>query len=62
MTSDLNKAVRMASVPGKEIPAIKRTFLNADYPFMFINSMINPSVPSAPFLYPLKTSENRKVF
>ena len=23
---------------------------------------INPFVPNAPFLYPLKTSENRKVF
>ena len=26
------------------------------------NIAINPFVPSAPFLYPLKTSENRKVF
>ena len=25
-------------------------------------SMINPFVPNAPFLYPLKTSENRKLF
>ena len=25
-------------------------------------NMINPFVPSASFLYPLKTSENRKVF
>ena len=24
--------------------------------------LINPFVPNAPFLYPLKTSENRKVF
>ena len=23
---------------------------------------VNPFVPNAPFLYPLKTSENRKVF
>ena len=25
-------------------------------------SLINPFIPNAPFLYPLKTSENRKVF
>lgn len=30
MTSDLNKAARMASGKGNEIPAIKLTFLNAD--------------------------------
>ena len=23
---------------------------------------INPFIPNAPFLYPMKTSENRKVF
>ena len=26
------------------------------------NDSVNPFVPSAPFLYPLKTSENLKVF
>ena len=24
--------------------------------------LVNPFVPNAPFLYPLKTSENRKIF
>ena len=27
-----------------------------------LSELIKPSVPNAPFLYPLKTSENRKVF
>ena len=28
--------------------------------FSFENIPVNPFVPSAPFLYPMKTSENRK--
>ena len=27
-----------------------------------LNALINPFIPNAPFLYPLKTPENRKVF
>ena len=30
--------------------------------FLFTTSSVNPFVPNAPFLYPLKTSENSKVF
>ena len=30
--------------------------------WMHISSGINPFIPNAPFLLPLKTSENRKVF
>ena len=30
--------------------------------FYFINSLFSPFVPNAPFLYPLKTSENLAVF
>ena len=40
ITSDLNAATRMVSVPGNEIPEIKRKFLNIDYPLRFINSVI----------------------
>ena len=40
ITSDLNRAACMASVPGNEIPEIKRKFINADYPPRFINSVI----------------------
>ena len=29
---------------------------------LFMIPAFNPFVPNAPFLYPLKTSENRKVF
>ena len=29
---------------------------------MLLKPQINPFFPNAPFLYPLKTSENRKVF
>ena len=29
--------------------------------FTFIKEILNPLVPNAPFLYPLKTSENRKI-
>ena len=28
----------------------------------FTSSLLNPFVPNAPFLYPLKTSESHKVF
>ena len=40
ITSDLNRATHIASVPGHEIPEIKRKFLNADYLIRFINSVI----------------------
>ena len=40
ITSDLNAATRMVSVPGNEIPEIKRKFLSTDYPLRFINSVI----------------------
>ena len=33
-----------------------------DYSNLTITFYINPFVPNAPFLYPLKTSENRKIF
>ena len=39
--SDLNRATRIASFPADEIPKIKQKFLNADYPWRFINSVIN---------------------
>ena len=39
--SDLNRATRTASFPADEIPKIKQKFLNADYPYRFINSDIN---------------------
>ena len=39
--SDLNRATRIASSPADEIPKIKQKFLNADYPYRFINSVIN---------------------
>ena len=39
--SDLNRATRIASFPADEIPKIKQKFLNADYPYIFINSVIN---------------------
>ena len=39
--SDLNRATRIASFPADEIPKIKQKFLNADYPYRFINSVIN---------------------
>ena len=38
--SDLNRARRKASFPADEIPKIEK-FLNADYPYRFINSVIN---------------------
>ena len=28
----------------------------------YVASIFNPFIPNAPFLYPLKTSENRKIF
>ena len=31
--SDLNRATRITSFPGDEIPKIKQKFLNADYPY-----------------------------
>ena len=40
ITSDLDAATRMVSVPGNEIPEIKRKFLSTDYPLRFINSVI----------------------
>ena len=39
--SDLNTATRIASFPADEILKIKQKFLNADYPYRFINSVIN---------------------
>ena len=39
--SDLNRATRIASFPADEIPKIKQKFLNADYSYRFINSVIN---------------------
>ena len=39
--SDLNRARRIASFPADEIPKIKQKFLNADYPYRFINSVNN---------------------
>ena len=39
--SNLNRATRIASCPADEIPKIKQTFLNPDYPHRFINSIIN---------------------
>ena len=39
--SDLNRATHIASFPVDEIPKIKQKFLNADYPYRFINSVIN---------------------
>ena len=39
--SDLNRATRKASFPADEIPKIEQKFLNADYPYRFINSVIN---------------------
>ena len=39
--SDLNRATRMASFPADEIPKVEQKFLNADYPYRFINSDIN---------------------
>ena len=41
--SDLNRATRIASFQADEIPKIKQKFLNADYPYRFINSDINNS-------------------
>ena len=38
--SDLNRATRIASFLADEIPKIKQTFLHADYPYSFINSVI----------------------
>ena len=40
ITSDLDRAVGMDSVPGNKIPEIKHKFLNGDYPLRFINSVI----------------------
>ena len=37
----MNRAIRIASFPADEIPKIKQKFLNADYPYRFINSAIN---------------------
>ena len=39
--SDLNRATRIASFPADEIPKIKQKFLNADYPYRFINGVVN---------------------
>ena len=39
--SDLNKATCLLSFPADEIPKIKLKFLNAYYPYRFINSVIN---------------------
>ena len=39
--SDLNRARRIASFPADGIPKIKQKFLNADYPYRFINSVNN---------------------
>ena len=39
--SDLNRATCIASFPADEIPKIKQKFLNAHYPYRFINSVIN---------------------
>ena len=39
--SDLNRATHIASFPVDEIPKIKQKFLNAGYPYIFINSVIN---------------------
>ena len=38
--SDLNRVTRIASFLADEIPKIKQTFLHADYPYSFINSVI----------------------
>ena len=37
----MNRATRIASVPADEIPKIKHNFLNADYPYRFINNAVN---------------------
>ena len=39
--SDLNRATHIANFTADEIPKIKQKFLNADYPYRFINSVIN---------------------
>ena len=39
--SDSNKATHIASFPADEISKIKQKFLNADYPYGFINTVIN---------------------
>ena len=40
INADLNRAARIASIFTKEIPTIKRKFLNADYAPGFVNSVI----------------------
>ena len=37
----MNRATRIASFPADEIPKIKQKFLNADYPYRFINGVVN---------------------
>ena len=39
--SDLNRAICIANFQADETPKIKQKFLNADYPYRFINSFIN---------------------
>ena len=38
------------------------TLWSRNQEFACIINQLNPFVPNAPFLYPLKTSENRKIF
>ena len=40
ITNDLNRALRISSYLKDEISKIRKKFLNADYPFRFINSVI----------------------
>ena len=42
---------------GKRVVVIKLTSITSN-----VLKYVNPFVPNAPFLYPLKTSENHKVF
>ena len=41
---DLNRATRIVSFPSDEIPKIKQTFVNADPPYRFINSVISRKI------------------
>ena len=47
------------SMSGGKLALIKKTL---EYFLTQCKSFFNPFVPNAPFLYPLKTSETRKVF
>ena len=47
------------SMSGGKLALIKKTL---EYFLTQRKSFFNPFVPNAPFLYPLKTSETRKVF